>query len=174
MRGWLALIAALVLATTPVVAQGKTKAVKPPAVVALEMCELFVKADPEAMVRVEAMGWHVLESTARNPYVRSYTGVGEIKGLGGLGVYAFVEDFPASVHSSCELSVKQPLGDGYAYIQDIQNLERYEGTSQLVSNGSFASLSGLEDKSRMLLLEATNDGFSMRLYVTAPKPEAGA
>ena len=172
MRAVLAVIAMLALSVAPVVAQGKTKGpVTPQSVQVLEMCEKFAIGDVLAVDNAIAMGWDAYMQDSESPYVQSFAGSKELPGIGTANMFALLESYPNSTLGYCRVDVSEPAGDGNSAIQAIQNLDRYEGQSQQVSDGSFASLTGRDDKSRLLLAHWSADSFVVQLSIITPKAE---
>ncbi len=173
MRAGLALIAALALCATPVVAQGKTKApTVPQGVQALEMCEGFATGDVLAVEGAIEKGWDAYEDSSESPFVKSYSGSKELAGIGYATMFALVESYPQGTFGYCRVDVLEVTGNADNEIQAIQNLDRYEGQSIVNGDGSFASLAGTEDPNRTLLTHVTPNTFVIQLSVTTPKAEA--
>ena len=173
MRAGLALIAALALCATPVVAQGKTKTpALPQGVQALEMCENFAAGDGQAVEAAIEKGWDAYEDAAESPFVKSYSGGKELPGIGYATMFALVEDYPRSTFGYCRVDVLEVTGNADTEIQLIQNLERYEGQAIQNGDGTFASLTGTDDPSRSLLAHVTPGKFVLQLSITTPKAEA--
>ncbi|KRA50453.1 hypothetical protein [Devosia sp. Root635] len=170
MRAALALIAALVLCVTPAVAQGKTKpGAVPQGVAALEMCETFAAGDVLAVEAAIEKGWEAYEDDSESPYVHSYSGGKELPGIGYANMFALVEDYPNRTFGYCRVDVNEVTGDAQVAVQSIQNLERYEGQSIQNGAGTFASLTGKDDKNRMLLTHLANGVFVIQLSIITPK-----
>jgi hypothetical protein len=173
MRAGLAVIAVLALSATPVVAQGKTKGpVTPQSVQVLEMCEKFAMGDVLAVDGAIAMGWDAYVQDGETPYVQSFAGSKELPGIGSANMFALIESYPNSTLGYCRVDVAEPTGDGNAAIQAIQTLDRYDGQSQMISDGSFASLTGRDDKNRLLLTHWSADSFVVQLSIITPRAEA--
>jgi hypothetical protein len=173
MRRGLALLALLALAAQPAWAQGKTKGpVQPASVEALEVCEIFARGDVLAVEAAGAAGWEAYEDESESPYVRSYSAAMELPGIGYADLFALVESYPDQTLGYCRIDVAGPVGNGHAAIQAIQDLERYEGQSQLVSEGTFASLIGRGGPQTLLLTHWTTDSFVIQLTIITPR--AGA
>jgi hypothetical protein len=172
MRAGLAVIAVLALSVAPVAAQGKTKgSATPQSVQVLELCEKFATGDVLAVQDAMAKGWDAYEQDSESPYVQSFAGSKDLPGIGSANLFALIEDYPNETLGYCRVDVAEPTGDGNAAIQAIQNLDRYEGQSQLVSDGSFASLTGREDKNRLLLAHWSAESFVVQLSIITPKAE---
>ena len=170
MRAGLALITALALSATPAVAQGKTKGpVTPQGVQALEMCEGFALGEATAYDVAVERGWEAYEDDSESPYVRSYSGGKELAGIGYANMFALVEDYPHVTFGYCRVDVNEVTGDAFNEVQLIQSLGRYEG--QVIQNGAgnFASLTGTDDKNRMLLAHAADGTFVVQLSIITPK-----
>jgi hypothetical protein len=173
MRAGLALIAAVSLCATPVVAQGKTKpGAVPQGVAALEMCEIFARGDVLAVEAAIAKGWDAYEDGAESLYVKSYSGSKELPGIGYATMFALVEDYPKSTFGYCRVDVTEVTDDAHSQVQAIQNLDRYEGQAIQNGEGSFASLTGTADSNRMLLAHAADGAFAIQLSIVTPKAEA--
>lgn len=172
MRAGLALIAALALCATPAVAQGKTKAgAVPQSVQALEMCETFAKGDVLAVEAAIEKGWDAYEETAETPFVKSYSGSKELPGIGYATMFALVEDYPQNTFGYCRVDVTEVTGDAQVAVQSIQNLDRYEGRAIQNGDGTFASLTGTDDKNRMLLAHLADGKFVIQLSIITPKAD---
>ena len=170
MRAGLFFIAVLALGATPVVAQGKTKGpATPQSVQVLEVCEKFATGDVLAVQDAMAKGWDAYAQDSETPYVQSFAGSKELPGLGTANLFALIETYPNSTIGYCRVDVAEPTGDGNAAIQAIQNLDRYDGQSQQVSEGSFASLTGRDDKNRLLLTHWSAESFVVQLSIITPK-----
>ena len=170
MRTAFALIAAFVLSVAPAVAQGKTKGpVEPQGVAALEMCEGFALDEAGAYDAAVANGWEAYEDDSESPYVRSYSGGKELAGIGYASMFALIEDYPDRTFGYCRVDVNEVTGDAQVAVQTIQNLERYEGESIQNGAGTFASLTGTEDKNRMLLTHLADGKFVIQLSIITPK-----
>ncbi|WP_240230323.1 hypothetical protein [Devosia lacusdianchii] len=163
MRAGLALIAALALCATPVVAQSKSKL--PPAVQILEMCELLASGDVLAMEAANSEGWDTYEDELASPHMRTINGAKQVAGLGYAEMYTLLETYPSGVLGYCRVDITDAEGDAQAVVQSVQNLDRYEGQGQQISEGSFASLIGAYDKNRLLLVEHSVDGFILQLTI---------
>ena len=173
MRAGLAVIAMLAVGVTPAVAQGKTKGpVTPQSVQVLEMCEQFAIGDVLAVDGAIAKGWDAYVQDSESPYVQSFAGSKELPGIGSANMFALIESYPNLTLGYCRVDVAEPAGDGYSAIQAIQELDRYEGQSQMVSDGNFASLTGRDDKNRLLLAHWSADSFVVQLSIITPKAEA--
>lgn len=170
MRAALALIAMLCLSATPVVAQGKTKpGAAPQGVAALEMCEIFARGDVLAVEAAIEKGWDAFEDGAESPYVKSYSGSKELPGIGYATMFALVEDYPNSTLGYCRVDVTEVTGNADNEVQIIQGLGRYEGQVIQNGDGNFASLTGKDDKNRMLLTHAADGAFVIQLSIITPK-----
>lgn len=170
MRAGLVVIAALALSVTPVVAQGKTKGpASPISVQVLEMCEKFATGDVLAVNDAIGKGWDAYAQEGESPYVQSFGGSKELPGIGSANLFALIEDYPNSTLGYCRVDVAEPQGDGNVAIQAIQNLDRYEGQAQQISDGSFASLTGTTDKDRLLLAHWSADSFVIQLSIIRQK-----
>ncbi|UJW87154.1 hypothetical protein [Devosia sp. SL43] len=175
MRAGLAVIAALALSVTPVVAQGKTKGTAMSldvGVEVVELCEEFAKGDVLAVDDAIAKGWDAYEGTGESPYVQTYSASKELAGIGSAEIFVLFEDYPTHTLGYCRMDVLEPQGnDGSVVIQAIQNLDRYEGQTQMISEGSFASLVGADDDTnRMLLTHWSAESFVVQLTIITPKP----
>jgi hypothetical protein len=174
MRAGLALMAALALCATPVVAQGKTKpGTKPQGVQALEMCEHFAAGDVLAVEAAIEKGWDAYEDSAESPYVKSYSGSKELAGIGYATMFALVEDYPTRTFGYCRVDVTEVTGNADNEVQLIQSLDRYEGQMIQNGDGNFASLTGRDDKNRMLLTHLADNAFVIQLSILTPKAGAG-
>ena len=174
MRAGLALIAAVSLCTAPVVAQGKTKpGAVPQSVAALEMCETFAKGDVLAVEAAIEKGWDAFEDGGESPYVKSYSGSKELPGIGYATMFALVEDYPNSTFGYCRVDVTEVTGNADNEVQAIQSLDRYEGQVIQNGDGNFASLTGTEDKNRMLLTHLSQGTFVIQLSIVTPQAEDG-
>lgn len=170
MRAGLALIAAVSLCATPAVAQGKTKAgAVPQSVQALEMCETFARGDVLAVEAAVEKGWDAFEDDAESPYVKSYSGSKELSGIGYATMFALVEDYPQSTFGYCRVDVTEVTGNADNEVQIIQGLGRYEGQVIQNGDGNFASLTGKDDKNRMLLTHLADGKFVIQLSILTPK-----
>lgn len=168
-------IAILALCTGSALAQGKTKAPPvPEAVQVLEMCEKFARGDVLAVDDAIAKGWDAFEQEGETPYVRSFAGSKELPSLGLADMFALLETYPRLVFGYCRVEVLEPPTEGNApqeAIQAIQNLPRYEGQSQMIADGSFASLNGAGGDTNTLLLTHWNDqSFVVQLSIITPRP----
>lgn len=174
MRAGFALIVALALCTTPVVAQGKVKAAAAPqSVQVLDMCELFAAGDVLAVEAAIADGWDAYDQESESPFVKSYAGSKELPGLGYANMFALVESYPQSTFGYCRVDVAEPTGDGQSLIQAIQQLDRYEGQAIQNGDGSFASLTGADGATnRLLLAHWSRESFVVQLSIATPKMEA--
>ena len=173
MRAGLALIAAMALCATPTVAQGKTKGPVPPqGVAALEMCEGFALGEETAYDGAVEKGWEAYEDDSESPYIRSYSGGKDLAGIGYANMFALVEDYPHATFGYCRVDVNEVTGDANGVVQDIENLARYEGQSIVNGAGTFASLTGTEDKNRMLLAHLADGTFVIQLSIITAKAEA--
>ena len=172
MRAGLALIAAFALCATPAVAQGKTKAgAVPQGVQALEMCEAFSSGDVLAVEAAVAKGWDAYPESAESPFVKSYSGSKALPGIGQASMFALVEDYPESTVGYCRVDVSEVTGDASTEVQAIQNLGRYEGQAIQNGDGTFASLTGTDDKTRVLLTHVDATAFVIQLTIITPKAE---
>jgi hypothetical protein len=175
-RAGLAVIAALAICVTPAVAQGKTKGTAVSAggvaVEVVEICEKFARGDVLALDDAIAKGWDAFVGTGESPYVRTYDATKELAGIGTGDIFVLFEDYPTHTLGYCRMDVLEPQGnDGSVAIQAIQNLDRYEGQSQMTSEGSFASLVGAgDDTNRMLLSHWSPESFVVQLTIITPKP----
>ena len=176
MRAALAVIALATLVVTPVLAQGKTKGTQPPVAAAepqgvqvLEACEKFATGDVLAVDEAIAQGWDAYKQDSESPYVQSFAGSKDLPGIGTANLFALIEDYPDKTLGYCRVDVSQPTGDVNVEIQAIQHLDRYEGTSQQVSDGTFASLTGTTDNDRMLLTHWNAEAFVIQLSIVRPK-----
>jgi hypothetical protein len=173
MRAGLALIAAVSLCATPVVAQGKTKpGAVPQSVAALEMCETFARGDVLAVEAAIEKGWDAYDDGGESPYVKSYSGSKELAGIGYATMFALVEDYPNSTFGYCRVDVTEVTGNADNEVQIIQGLARYEGQVIQNGDGNFASLTGTEDQNRMLLTHLADGKFVIQLSILTPKAEA--
>jgi hypothetical protein len=179
MRAGLAVIAMLALSVTPVVAQGKTKGTAPVhvgtlAVEVVEVCEKFAKGDVLAVDNAIAKGWDAYESTGESPYVQSFNASKDLPGIGQADIFVLREDYPDTSIGYCRMDVIGPEGtSGNEAVQAIQNLDHYEGQSQLVSDGTFASLTAVSGNAKSLLLTHWSaESFVVQLTVITPKAEA--
>ncbi len=176
MRPALAILLAASLCASPALAQGKTKAPPvPQAVQVVEMCEKFARGDVLAVDDAIAKGWDAYEQDSESPYVRSFAGSKDLPGIGAAEMFALVETYPGTTFGYCRVDVIDPPREGNApqqAMQDIQNLPRYEGTSQMVSDGSFASLTGAGgDTNTLLLAHWSDESFVVQLSVITPGTE---
>ena len=172
MRAGLALIAALILCVTPAVAQGKTKpGAVSQGVQALEMCETFATGDVLAVEAATEKGWDAYEDSSESPYVKSYSGSKDLPGIGLATMFALVESYPASTFGYCRIDVQEVTGNAGNEVQAIQELDRYEGESTMTGAGTFASLTGITDKNRMLLAHLADGVFVIQLSIITPKAE---
>jgi hypothetical protein len=171
MRAGLALIAALILTTTPVVAQGKAKAPAiPQGVQVLEVCEKFAAGDILALEWALTKGWDAHDQGSESPYVTSYAGNRDLPGIGYATLFALVENYPRSTFGYCRVDVAEPTGDGEAQIEAIQQLDRYEGEATKNADGSFASLTGAGgENNRLLLAHWSQQSFVVQLSMITPK-----
>lgn len=173
MRAGLSLIAVLALCATPAVAQGKTKpGAVPQGVQALEMCETFAAGDVLAVEAAIGKGWDAYEETAESPFVKSYSGSRDIPGIGYATMFALVEDYPHRTFGYCRVDVTEVTGNADNEVQLIQSLDRYEGQAIQNGDGNFASLTGKDDKNRMLLAHLADGKFVIQLSIITPKAEA--
>jgi len=171
MRAWLAATAAaLALCASPVLAQKTKSPAVPQSVAALEVCERFASGDVLAVDDANAKGWDAYATDSESPYVRSYSASRELPGIGSANLFALVEDYPGTSFGYCRIDVIEPTGsNGDQQIQAIQSLQRYEGTAQTVSDGSFASLKGTGDAGQSLLLAHwTENTFVIQLTIITP------
>jgi hypothetical protein len=170
MRAGLAIIAALACCATPAVAQGKTKMpVLPQGVQALEMCETFAKGDVLAVEAAIEKGWEAYDDGGESPYVKSYSGSKELPGIGYATMFALVEDYPDATFGYCRVDVTEVTGNAGNEVQIIQGLDRYEGQMIQNGDGNFASLTGKDDKNRMLLTHLADNAFVIQLSILTPK-----
>ncbi|MCR6671673.1 hypothetical protein [Devosia ginsengisoli] len=170
MRAGLALIAALALCATPVVAQGKTKpGVEPQSVQALEMCETFAAGDVLAVEAAIEKGWDAYDDGGESPYVRAYSGSKDLPGIGYASMFALVESYPNLTFGYCRIDVSDVTGNADGQVQALQNLDRYEGEAIQNGDGTFASLTGTTDKNRLLLAHLAQDTFVIQLSIITPK-----
>lgn len=175
MRAGLAFIAMLSLCATPVVAQGKTKGaasdVGTLAVEVVEVCEKFARGDVLAVDDAIAKGWDAYDSTGESPYVQSFNASKDLPGIGQADIFVLREDYPDTSLGYCRMDVIAPQGNrGNEAVQAIQNLDRYEGQSQMVSDGTFASLTSASGDIRSLLLTHWSaESFVVQLTVITPK-----
>ena len=178
MRAGLAVIAALALCVTPVVAQGKTKSkggadVGALAVEIVEVCEEFSRGDVLAVDDAIARGWDAYEATGESPYVKTFNAHKELPGIGAADIFVLFEDYPQSTLGYCRMDVIEPQGsNGQVAIQAIQNLDGYEGEAIQNGDGSFAQLTGANgDTNRMLLTHWSAESFVVQLTIITPKAE---
>jgi hypothetical protein len=172
MHRGIAVIAALAVCAAPAMAQGKTKpgAVGPAAIQIVEICEAFARGDVLATDDAIALGWDAYAGEGESPYIRTFNAHKELPGIGLADLFVLFEDYPASTLGYCRMDVIEPAGNrGLEAIQAIQNLDRYEGTSQQVSEGNFASLTGVDDPNRMLLAHWNAEAFVIQLTIITEK-----
>ena len=172
MRAGLAAIAVLALCVTPVAAQGKTKpGVVPQSVQALEMCETFAAGDVLAVEAAIEKGWDAYDDGGESPYVRSYSGSKDLPGIGYASMFALVESYPNLTFGYCRVDVSEITGNADMAVQAIQQLDRYEGEAIQNSDGIFASLTGKDDKNRLLLTHLAQNAVVIQLSIITPKAE---
>ncbi|MFD2647007.1 hypothetical protein ACFSX5_04255 [Devosia albogilva] len=175
MRAWLAATAAaLALCASPALAQKTKSPAAPQSVAALEVCEQFARGDVLAVDNANAKGWDAYATDTESPYVRSYSASRDLPGIGLANLFALVEDYPETTFGYCRLDVMEPTGrNGAQQIEAIQGLDRYEGTGETVSDGTFASLKGTSETAQSLLLAHwTETSFVIQLTVITPTATA--
>lgn len=172
-----ATLAAATLVATPALAQ-KSKGGTPPvglaatAIEIVEVCENFARGDVLAVDDAIGKGWDAYEGDGESPYVRSFNAHKELPGIGPADIFVLFETYPTHTLGYCRMDVIDPQGTrGNEAIQAIQNLDRYEGQSQMVSGGSFASLTATGgDTHTMLLTHWAADAFVVQLTLITPQP----
>lgn len=174
MRAALLLIAASTLCAAPAVAQGKAKAVPPPASIeVVEICEGFALGQADAVDAAIARGWDAYEEAGESPFVKSFGGSKELPGLGFANVFVLVETYPDRTFGYCRADVIEPSGNGAALVKAIVDLPRYEGDVIEDETGSYASLvDTTPDRDSVMLTHWTTNAFVVQLSTTTPKAAA--
>ena len=169
MRAGLLAIAVVLLCAGPALAQ---KSKTPQAVAALEVCELFAGGNVLAVDDAAARGWNAYEQDSESPYVRRFTATRTLPGIGEADLFGLIEDYPQATFGYCRIDVlSPPVGKGEAQISAIEQLDRYEGTSQTIEGGTFASLRGTDtDNTTLLLAHWSEADFVLQLTTITPKP----
>jgi len=161
MRLGLALLASAALCVTPVVAQGKSKAVH--SVEILRLCEGFTGGaalTPEAGAE---LGWDIYAEISESPYVTMHTGYKDIAGLGKADMYALTETYPGVTLSYCRVDIAEPTGDAKPQVEAIAGLAEYSGTTKTTDDGAFGSFTGKDNPDRLLLVHHSKQSFVLQL-----------
>jgi hypothetical protein len=167
-------IAVTSLAAAPALAQ-KTKGgsgdLGAMAVEIVEVCENFARGDVLAVDDAIGKGWDAYEGDGESPYVQTFNAHKELTGVGAADIFVLFETYPTHTLGYCRMDVIDPQGTrGNEAIQAIQNLDRYEGQSQMISDGTFASLTGAGGDSNRMLLTHWGIDFVVQLTIITPKP----
>ena len=170
MRLGLAIIAGLVLAATPALAQTKTKSTAPnEAVAVLEVCETFARGGDGALDAATAAGWEAYDEEGESPFISQYSASRDIPVMGWGDIFVLVESYPDATFGYCRLDLMEPQGNGKAVIEAIAGLDRYEGETVTEGDAIYASLSGTGPDTSLLITHWTAESFVIQLTIVTPK-----